>query len=968
MITLKRFFSYLTVILMVFSILPGGRTPLVMAVPTDNAFMLTAEGRCGYVALEWTPVEGAQRYYIYRGIGEGGQHAMPLTDFPITSTAFNDGNDIEEGVQYCYFIRAIGEDNREFLQSVEACAVPTCPSSNPCAEEPLEVERLSLKYQVGSKLYWVNEEEKGPMEAAPEIRWQRMFLVIRFVTQEVGAEIGWEGETRTVTIVTAAGNTLEFQIDNPKYKLNGEEDWVDPNNTEVAPYILAGRTMIPLRRVGEALDAEDIIWHGDTSTAELLFAGDDCEALCPYPVYARAEAENYDLVSNCDMRYMGRKEGNDFILRKKPGRMSVVPYPDYLDVDDDGDALLNIMELAKSGACMMYATTSGVWRWPMPNTSTESSVYRHKFCTPEPKEIEMVGYSWGGGVTILNDPPVVSAMPASQIQPHYNNEILLHREESGLFHFTFTVPAGTHFLYFIHQINEGKPAGLIYGGIFHPIEEEIIECDWTPKGKIVSTRFDESDGAWIINFLTCDDETLLLQTPEDLLDTLGTYPISQAIDFCARLCFNQEHLQIIAWEILPDDPCCPKEEEEEPDQLICGCIVRLTLDPDEDNMHQVYIKENCYLGSPMYDITLHVPTDLLDSEHGLHIVDYFLLYEEDERYKKDTVCIEMQYNSDLQVTQWWAYPDKDPCCPQAPEECRWIEQGYLISIEEMMMDDTEYWMIEFMDCDEIMYEYALFTHPNEFFAANALGVPISQVGRACVQFCIKPGIKDIHPDHEVIAWKWIDDDCCPQPDVSKGRIQITVPDEYIEGTKVNIYDEAGKLVWQGHPDDEGIFDTECILPCPGTYIVSPIHERYLFEPEKKTITLSEEDCCDEVIHELFFDCACTWTINGRINSQRGSFRFRGCDDNWIAGDYGERDPTTFMARNDPNFSIQLASDIRICIRLCLIGQDPETVLIAWEVMPEPCCEEAEEAFYYQSMRQTTSIFGQWLRMFNHLTS
>gem|GEM_PF-1545773 len=142
---------------------------------------------------------------------------------------------------------------------------------------------LILRYQVDNKYYWVNENQKGPMESAPIIKWNRTFLLIRYVCEEVGAQISWEPNTRTVLIVTKEGKRIEFQIGNNKYKVNGTERLIDSHNPNVVPFIENGRTLIPLRVTGEELNAKEINWYSDKRIAELIFEYiDNCNTDSPF--------------------------------------------------------------------------------------------------------------------------------------------------------------------------------------------------------------------------------------------------------------------------------------------------------------------------------------------------------------------------------------------------------------------------------------------------------------------------------------------------------------------------------------------------------------------------------------------------------------------------------------------------------------------------------------------------------------
>jgi hypothetical protein len=55
----------------------------------------------------------------------------------------------------------------------------------------------------------------------------------------------------TFYAVVVAKNKVELRIDNPQAKINGEVKTLD-----AAPFIMNGRTVVPLRFIGEALGAE----------------------------------------------------------------------------------------------------------------------------------------------------------------------------------------------------------------------------------------------------------------------------------------------------------------------------------------------------------------------------------------------------------------------------------------------------------------------------------------------------------------------------------------------------------------------------------------------------------------------------------------------------------------------------------------------------------------------------------------
>jgi N-acetylmuramoyl-L-alanine amidase len=83
----------------------------------------------------------------------------------------------------------------------------------------------------------------------------RMLVPIRHISEPLGAEVGWDGKERKVTI-TLHGHVVEMWIDNPVGKVDGKE-YNMPSG--VPPQIINNRTMVPLRFVAEALGAE-VAW------------------------------------------------------------------------------------------------------------------------------------------------------------------------------------------------------------------------------------------------------------------------------------------------------------------------------------------------------------------------------------------------------------------------------------------------------------------------------------------------------------------------------------------------------------------------------------------------------------------------------------------------------------------------------------------------------------------------------------
>lgn len=91
----------------------------------------------------------------------------------------------------------------------------------------------------------------------------RTMVPIRFVANELGAEVEWDAENRQV-IIELYEETIILEIGKRTVLLGEEELTID---TE--PVLKEKRTMVPLRFVSEALGA-DVNWEGDTRTAFIV--------------------------------------------------------------------------------------------------------------------------------------------------------------------------------------------------------------------------------------------------------------------------------------------------------------------------------------------------------------------------------------------------------------------------------------------------------------------------------------------------------------------------------------------------------------------------------------------------------------------------------------------------------------------------------------------------------------------------
>ena len=97
------------------------------------------------------------------------------------------------------------------------------------------------------------------LDVPPEIVNGRTVVPLRFIGEQLGASFEWDGETRQITY-TKDDTTILLWIGQNRAVVNGEELTLD-----VPPEIINGRTVVPLRFIGEQLGAS-FEWEGTTQT------------------------------------------------------------------------------------------------------------------------------------------------------------------------------------------------------------------------------------------------------------------------------------------------------------------------------------------------------------------------------------------------------------------------------------------------------------------------------------------------------------------------------------------------------------------------------------------------------------------------------------------------------------------------------------------------------------------------------
>ncbi len=131
-----------------------------------------------------------------------------------------------------------------------------------------QVEELSaqlkteIKVVVGEKIAFI-DGQAVELDVAPLIKEVRTMVPVRFVGEALGANFLWEEKTRKVTYIYK-DILLEVFIDQKCAFLNQE-----PITLDAPPFIVAGRTLVPLRFVSEHIGAF-VTWDAPTRTVTII--------------------------------------------------------------------------------------------------------------------------------------------------------------------------------------------------------------------------------------------------------------------------------------------------------------------------------------------------------------------------------------------------------------------------------------------------------------------------------------------------------------------------------------------------------------------------------------------------------------------------------------------------------------------------------------------------------------------------
>jgi hypothetical protein len=224
---------------------------------------LRIEDLLGKIKLIWTMGESGsypvKEYEVFRSKADILSDAIYIGSVSKDIFSFTDTGPFER-VPYYYWVIATDSMNN----SSEA--------AGPIKIQPIVISRplppiVKLEFYIGKPVVYVNGITVN-MEVAPFIKDGRTFVPVRYVAEPFGAQVIWNGNERKVILIHK--KFIELWIGNPQAMIDGTPINIDPINTLVTPFIMEGRTLLPLRFVSEAFGAT-VTWDPTTKKVTIEY-------------------------------------------------------------------------------------------------------------------------------------------------------------------------------------------------------------------------------------------------------------------------------------------------------------------------------------------------------------------------------------------------------------------------------------------------------------------------------------------------------------------------------------------------------------------------------------------------------------------------------------------------------------------------------------------------------------------------
>jgi hypothetical protein len=183
-----------------------------------------------------------------------------ITEKGAKVTINGDSAEVREDGTFSYAMQSLPEGQ---FAVIEVVATDEAGNSTKKTVSVKYSKSIIMKLQVGNKNALINNETFS-LEAAPTITSGRTMVPLRFVGEAFGAEFTYDSVFKIIDI-NFGSDKIKMQIGKNIAFVNGIEIALD-----VAPYIVNGRTLVPIRFISETFGAE-VVWDGTTKTVTIIY-------------------------------------------------------------------------------------------------------------------------------------------------------------------------------------------------------------------------------------------------------------------------------------------------------------------------------------------------------------------------------------------------------------------------------------------------------------------------------------------------------------------------------------------------------------------------------------------------------------------------------------------------------------------------------------------------------------------------
>jgi hypothetical protein len=152
---------------------------------------------------------------------------------------------------------------KEGLNVVEVTSADAAGNHTKTGIPVTYVARTLIRLQVGNKTAMINDAAKT-LQAAPINVKGTVMIPIRFIGEAFGATVEWEHIFKIVRLQLGS-TTIYLQVGSNYASVNGKKIVL-----QGLPSIISGTTMVPIRFISEAFNAE-VVWNAPTQGIDITY-------------------------------------------------------------------------------------------------------------------------------------------------------------------------------------------------------------------------------------------------------------------------------------------------------------------------------------------------------------------------------------------------------------------------------------------------------------------------------------------------------------------------------------------------------------------------------------------------------------------------------------------------------------------------------------------------------------------------